>query len=398
MINNPYVLFTRIGLTKTKSGKLYCDPLWAKDLKLHLEYISDFSLCCPVINNESISNLEEITEYNIKQIFSLKKDEGIISVIINLLPNLLRVVKACKSAKLVHSGGAGWAFPLSFYLLLLKPFFQFKWIIIIESSFWMLATDDKLTARNIITHYVHKIFLTLCVRKADVRIFTQTFYRQLFLKKNTDRTLIAPATWVNKNNLASFDKVQQRISGKEGAVLNLIFPARLEEYKGVFVLFKAIDILKTEAVRVNITIMGAGTLENECKTQAMKDFGTVNVSYCEQVKYGKEFYSKLVNFDLVLVPNLKEEQPRIIFDAFSQGIGVIASNTTGILDITSDGNNAIICDRGDAHDLAKAIAFAAANPDIITSMGKEGLEYASGKTHLQMHKDREEFIINVLNQ
>ncbi len=376
---------------------MFCDPLWAKDLKLHLDYISDFRICCPVVYSDDVQGLEDITEYEIKHIFELRKDGGLGSVAKNLLPNFAGVIKACKEACIVHSGGAGWAFPLSFYLLFLRPFFSFQWVIVIESSFWMLNKEEKLTLRRFIDHYVHKVVLSCCVRQADARIFTQSFYRKYFLKEDTDRTLIAPATWIDEKNLVSPEIVKKRYLDRKGKTLQMIFPARLIADKGVFVLFDAIDSLKNLGVTVNITIMGSGELEKDCKTFALKELGNINVTYRDPVGYGSDFFDILLSHDVVLVPNLKEEQPRIVFDAFSQGLGVIGSDTSGISDITIDGENAIICKRGDSQSLAKAMFRVIENPDLILHMGLSGLNYAEGKTHLQMHLDRQRFFARVLD-
>ncbi len=396
MIDIPYVIFIRIPLVKTQSGKIFCDSLWAKDLRMHLDYISDLRICCPVVYSNDVQGLEEITTYKIKYIFELRKDYGFVSVAKNLFPNLIGVMKACKEACIVHSGGAGWAFPLSFYLLLLRPFYLFKWVIVIESSFWMLSEHEKLTPRKLISHYIHKIILTFCVRNADARIFTQSFYRKFFLKELTDRTLVAPATWIDNANLLTPEIVKGRYKERKGKTLQLIFPARLEEDKGVFVLFDAINYLKDTGGSVNITIMGSGKLENECRSFVLQEFGNIKVKYREPVLY-EEFFNVLCEYDVVLVPNLKEEQPRIVFDAFSQGLGVIASDTSGILDITKNGENAVICKCGDFVSLAQAIRHLVEKPDFALCMGLGGLNYARGKTHAQMHLDRQHFLASVLN-
>ena len=237
VIDKPYVLFTRIPLLKTQFDRLYCDPLWAKDLKLHLAYLSDFRICCPVVHADEVQGLEEITGYGIQRVFALRKDYGLVSVVKNLLPNFAGVIRACKDASIVHSGGAGWAFPLSFYLLLLRPFFSFRWVIVIESSFWMLNQGDRPTLRKLIEHHVHKALLSLCVKQADARIFTQSFYRKYFLKDETARTLIAPATWLDKDNFVDAATIRTRYLERHGKTLQLIFPARLVEDKGVAVLF-----------------------------------------------------------------------------------------------------------------------------------------------------------------
>lgn len=397
MIDKSYVLFTRIQIVKTDSGHMYCDQLWAKDLRLHLDYISDFRICCPVVRSNEVEGLEDISECRIRRYFELRKDYGVMSVAKNFLPNLFRVIEACKGASIVHSGGAGWAFPLSFYLLFLRPFFPFQWIVLIESSPWMYHENEQLTLRKLIAHHVYKVVLSLCMKQADARIFTQSFYRKFFLKEETVRTLIAPATWIDNVNLVSPDIVKKRYFERREKTPRFIFPARLVEEKGVLVLFEAIEYLKSQNITVEITIMGSGELAKDCREFAMRKFGGVIVNYFEPVEYGSEFFDVLCSYDAVLVPNLKDEQPRIVFDAFSQGLGVIASDTSGILDITVDGENAVICARGDSQSLAKAICRVVEEPDLVLQMGLNGLNYANGKTHRQMHLDRQNFFSCVLN-
>ncbi|MGD0961442.1 MAG: glycosyltransferase family 4 protein [Methylomonas sp.] len=397
MITKSYTNFISINIVKTSSGQIYCDELWAKDLKLHLDYISDFRLCCPVVHSEDIAGLVDISDYDIKYIYELKKDFGLISVLKNLLPNLLVIMKALKETQIAHSGCAGWAFPLSFYIFILRPFFSFQWVVVMESSFWMLNEHEKPTLRKLIEHYVHKIILTQCLKLADARIFTQSFYRKDFLNGETNRTLINPAIWVDQQYILSPEKVGQRFLERKNKTPEIVFPARLIADKGVFVLFDAINLLKNTGIVVNITIIGEGELEEDCKEFVKGDFGNVKVFYHPPVRYGTEFFNLLCNYNLVLVLNLKEEQPRIIFDAFSQGLGIIGFNTSGILDISVHGENALICERANVDSLVKAITYLVENPDNLSRMGLNALAYMKGKTHLQMHKDRELFLNAVLD-
>jgi glycosyltransferase involved in cell wall biosynthesis len=394
MIVKPYVLFTRISLIKNQKGRVFCDPLWEKDLKLHLEYIENFGICCPIEYRENIEGLKDITDLGIKWIFELKKDYGLKSVLLNFLPNLFTVKNALKKAKIAHSGGAGWAFPLSFYLLFLRPFFSFRWIIVIESSFWMLEQGDKRTIRRIIEHYVHKALLTKCVSAADARIFTQSFYRKYFLGDKEERTWINPATWIDRNIITTSKIVRDRFKERGDNTLKIIFPSRLVEDKGVFIVLDAIEKLKKTTQCIHVTIMGSGDLEQDCQRFINAYSGNVDVVFKNPVAYGNEFFKILTHYDFVLVPNLKQEQPRVIFDAFSQGVPVIGSDTSGIMDITNIGN-AVTFKRGDSSSLAKVISSINRNHAVL-DMGLAGLDYVAGKTHLQMHKDRAEFLNDIL--
>ena len=395
MIKEPYILFTRIPIVKDEQGNLFTDALWAKDIELHLDYIQNFGICCPVENSHDIEGLQNITHLNIKWLYELKNDYGLSSILKNLIPNFITVIKACRKASIVHSDGAGWAFPLSFYLLPLKPLFRFQWIIVIESSFWMLGQGEARTFRKTVEHYAHKILLKRCLKLANARIFTQSFYREYFLGDDDSRALINHATWVDKKHITTPDTVKRKFEERHDGALNLFYPSRLVMDKGVLVVLDAIEQLKHDNLNVNITIMGSGDLKEHCLRFAAEDHGGIKVSFQNTVNYGEDFFNVIAQHDWLLVPTLKQEQPRIIFDAFSQGVPVMGSDTSGILDITNK-DNALTFETGNPSSLAETIRHAARHPELGLKMGLAGLAYATGKTHLQMHQDREAFLKNSL--
>jgi len=391
MIDDPYILFTRIPIVINEQGQRFTDPLWVKDLELHLRYIENFGICCPVEKSQKVEGLQSISHLNIKWFHALKKDHGLASVLKNFLPNFISVINACKHARIVHSDGAGWAFPLSFYLLPLKPVFRFQWVMAIESSFWMLGQGDARTLRKLIEHHVHSLVLKRCLRLANARIFTQSFYKEYFLGGDNRHTLINPASWLDKKYMATPEAVRQRFQGRGNRTLNLLYPSRLVIDKGVVVVLDAIEQLEVEGVDVTLTIMGDGDLNAHCRRFAAEHRGAVEVTFINAVDYGKDFFTIIAQHDWVLVPTLKQEQPRIIFDAFSQGVPVIGSDTCGVLDITSK-YNALTFETGNPSSLAERIRDAARHPELALKMGLAGLDYATGKTHSQMHQVREAFL------
>lgn len=396
MITSPYILFTRIPVTKNSKGQIFCDPLWEKDLLLHLNYIENLELCCPVEHQENTEGLKEITNSKIRHYHELKADRGLKSVLQNLLPNLITTLRACKGAKIAHSGGAGWAFPLSFYLLLFRPFLNFQWIIVIESSFWMLEQNEKKTLRKLFNHHLHKVLLKKCIKSADARIFTQSFYREYFLQEETEKTLVSPATWINKDIIETPESITQRYNKKDTNNLKIIFPTRLTEEKGILTVLDAIEKIENTKHNIHITIMGSGELEKKCQSFIENYSGNIKIKLSPPIDYGPAFFEEIKKHDLVLVPTLKQEQPRIIFDAFSQGTPVIGADTSGIKDITNT-DNTIYFKRANPSSLAKAISDIDLSKQDMLEMALSGLSYAAGKTHSRMHKIREEFLLSTLH-
>lgn len=403
MLTGAYTLFTRIPVAIGEDGNVYTDGLWAKDLELHLDYIADFRICCPVYPKSAVTDATtRVSGLAADKVYALKIDRGLGSVARNIIPNFRVVSAAARQSDIVHSGGAGWAFPLSFYLLFLKPFRSFKWVMVIESSFWMKPKDRKPSVREWIEHYAHKILLGAGLRRADARIYTQDGYRKLF-GINTDATLIAPAIWVDEHQILSNLDQKNRLAGLEKETIRYLFPARLIPDKGIDELLEAVerlDNMQTMSERqpkIEIDIIGTGPLAERCKSFAEQQRKAVRVRFLEPVEYGTPFFELLKLYHAVILANRQQEQPRVVFDAFSQGVPVISSDTLGVKDIVSVGENALLFEVGNAGRLAEQLNIFAANPDLRQSLSHATLSAVRGLSHAEMHRTRERFLRETLS-
>jgi glycosyltransferase involved in cell wall biosynthesis len=314
----------------------------------------------------------------------------------NLLPTFLRVVRAARESDVVHSDGAGWPFPLSFYLPVLRPFLHFRWLIVVESSFWRLEQGERSSLRQKFTHHAYGILLPLCLRLADARIFTQEEYRRSLFGRE-DATLVYPAVWFDADNMETPGGLAARHRRRSGSIPKAIFPARLVSEKGVETVLEAISHLEARLPAASepllqIDIMGEGALARRCADFAEAHRGTVTVRYVGTVPYGPAFFDLLRDNDAVIIANRKAEQPRIAFDAYSQGVPLISSRTSGIRDIAEDGVTAKLFDVGDAAGLADALKALIEDREAFHKMGHAALQTVSRYTHQEMHRVRHEFL------
>src|SRR5207237_3922351 len=102
--------------------------------------------------------------------------------------------------------------------------------------------------------------------------------------------------------------------------------------------------------------------------------------------YGKPFLDLLGGFDAILVPSLSDEQPRLIFDAFSQAVPVLGSDTGGICEVVRDQMNGKIYRRGDTAALAATLHWASGNRQALEAMGMNALNDCEHFTHRAMHQ------------
>ena len=101
-------------------------------------------------------------------------------------------------------------------------------------------------------------------------------------------------------------------------------------------------------------------------------------------------------FDALLVPSLADEQPRVVYDAYSQALPVLASATPGLATCVQEGVTGRLFAPADAVALAETIASAARDPAALQPLGLAALEAARAMTHQEMHRRRHALIAAAL--
>ncbi len=393
MIESRYTIFIRIPLIRCSDGQYFTERLWAKDLRAHFVYLSDFHVCCPVEDAPAPpADLVHVPELSDANVLRLRRDLGWGSVLKNLLPNFLTVGSALRRTQIAHSGGAGWAFPLSYYILPLRLFLKFRWLIVIESSFWMLPRNVAWSLRGWLRHHINFALIRWCTRAADARVFTQSWYRDAFLG-STKNALVAPAIWIDEEVMISEAHLQECLE-RDGR-FRVLFPSRLVADKGVETFLTAIELLEEMGADLSVDIIGEGPLRARCEAFVEAWSGKIPVRLLRTVPYGPEFFTLLRNFDAAVIANRQHEQPRIIYDVFSQGLTCVASRTTGVVEITNDGSDSRLFEIDDAQGLADILQELSRSPDLVAKLRREALKSAQGRTHGRMHEDRKQFLLSV---
>jgi glycosyltransferase involved in cell wall biosynthesis len=399
-IDQPYTIFNRITLVRDARGTLWFPELWAKDLCLHLVYLKDMRLCCPVQDGIPPADfVSAVTQPELRalKVVPMRADHGWLGVLRNLVPNFLSVARAVEHSEVLHSGAAGWPFPPSYYLLALRLFKRRKWVFLVESTFWHLTKHERPTLRRVAVSLASRFLVRRCAEAADVRIFTSVGYRD-FLLSPEKRAYINNATWINREHCVSLEDARARwqTSLRHRHEARFVFAARLIPQKGAMLLMEAIRILNQRRVNLAVDFMGSGELERRCRAFAEEERGSVKLQFIEPITYGPNFFAKLAEYDAVLVPNLSDEQPRIPFDAFSQGVPVIASDTMGVREVVKDGVTGFLCPAGDAHALADLLERHAKAREGLRDAGLRALQWVSSRTHAAMHLERANILSEAL--
>lgn len=366
-------------------GRLWTTPLWSKDLELHLRYIRRLALACPVVDGPppaEFAVLEPDTHSRITLVdmprFDSAKDR-----LLNGLPFLSRLGKAAKQAEILHFTAAGHPILFGWIVPRLRRRGNIGLVACVESSFWRKPGARGL--RKWISLLAERAVKS-AVSSSHVSFLTQ----QTYLSELTDPTNsnhVVHAVWIDESTILGEGDVRSRLESrpKDGAI-RLAFFGRLCEDKGPDLLVDAGKLASEHGLELEIDIFGEGP-----SLESLKRIATGSkcpIRFRGFVQYGPAFFDEMRSFDALVVPTRSDEQPRIVYDAYSQGVPVIASATAGLETVVKPGATGLLFSRGDALDLSRAIGEFAADRELRYRASLGALAASKGASHASMHRHR----------
>jgi glycosyltransferase involved in cell wall biosynthesis len=97
----------------------------------------------------------------------------------------------------------------------------------------------------------------------------------------------------------------------------------------------------------------------------------------------------------MVLANRFDEQPRVIFDSFSQGVPVISSATQGVLDIVAPEETALVFPVNNAEAMARNMLRFATDRTLQAEMSEAALAAGRGHTHRRMHVARAAYLAGI---
>jgi glycosyltransferase involved in cell wall biosynthesis len=399
-IHAPYLLaLFGVSVYEVNGGR-YLDRLWAQDLKLHAEYIPDLTLFCyserPAEITARKDDLVRIDDCPLlsKIIYVCVPKPRNLAHALWMLPRTTQTLWNCtKGAGIVHGAVAGWPIPVAWFLLPMQIARGFFSLILVESAPWRSLGAKRSIPRRFWRAITEKLNV-LCVRAAHLPIFTHEGYRRSMLSKEDHRGIVIPAAWINEKDIlddGSVDKLAQERMRRPN--FRLVYAGRLTTEKGIDWLVQALKNQRHIGQPVELDVFGAGPLEESVRA-AMVERPDLRIRFLGTLAYGEDFFAVLRGYDALVLPTLTDEQPRILFDAYSQGLPVIASATEGVADFLVDERHGIRFKVGDQADFTMALdRFQRLRPRW-GELARNCVDSAKRMTHQEMHRLR----VEVLNK
>jgi len=145
--------------------------------------------------------------------------------------------------------------------------------------------------------------------------------------------------------------------------------SRLEPIKGQEYFIQACKLISLKRPDVIFVIVGGGSLENKLKKMA------VDLDIDDRVYFlghRKDVPELMKLFEIFVLPSLNEGLGRVLVEAMTVGLPIIATKVGGISDVVLDGKTGLLVPPRDSHNLAESILKLLENKDLVQKMGEKG--------------------------
>lgn len=359
--------------------------LWVKDLETNLAYVSSLAIIAPRASQPAESSRP--IPPNIKVIF---QDEVTLKSDLESLINQYDVVS-------VGVGGPAWRMKTALMAASATKQANRQLITSITSDRvkttlmnsqgknWLKRLKAKLVAFSI------KRTTMKLVNMADGVVVIGQGVRHAMQLRHAN-IYVETASWINKDEIISEMAFEEKIA--QLTVPKAIIATRLEPMKGVHLAINALAHIKKLAKTLpSLSILGKGPAFDDLNALVLANQLQNTVSFDGIRTYPDEFFAELRNFELVLLTNLNEEQPRLIFDAISQGLIPICPDSAAYQHLKLPAE--ILYKKGDAESLALTwLKFC--DSIAVANMLKQLRPMAFQYTINAMHQKRAQWIAELL--
>lgn len=389
-ISAKYLLVVSVETYQDDAGQRYVEELWFKDIREHLKYLKSFTIACPINRGARPPNCVSIQDELASdlQIVDLPNPSSFLKGVLALPLTVKTLWRAIGRSDIVHTSVAGWPIPLGWVAIPIVMIRRKLSVIVVESAFWRITPGQHVTFRRLVRAWLSERFNRWCVSRASLSIFTQDQYRLSLLTNSSERGHVINASWIDKQDIVDRSYALEVWDRKSARALRILFAGRLVPGKGVLVLLDAINSLELANIAIELDILGEGELLDLCRTVSESLTNMIRLRLLGKISYGAEFKRIIQTYHAVVVPSITDEQPRIVFDAYSQAVPVLASDTDGLAACVSDCQTGRLVEPNNAAALAELLKWSSENIGELKNMGLAALSAADSLTHQEMHRRR----------
>jgi glycosyltransferase involved in cell wall biosynthesis len=151
--------------------------------------------------------------------------------------------------------------------------------------------------------------------------------------------------------------------------------------KGLHHLVRALKLILEQGIQVNLQIVGAADHDygGQLRELTTKLDLENNVSFCGYITDLQLLLNFYRQADIFILPSFGEGFPRVIYEAMSQGLPVIASNIETIESVVANENQVVLFEPGNTRALVAAIERVITDGFLRRKVIRNGYQFIYGK-------------------
>lgn len=155
---------------------------------------------------------------------------------------------------------------------------------------------------------------------------------------------------------------------------NLLFLARIEKAKGIYIAIDSFKILKEKYPELELTIVGGGS-ELEAVKDRIEEEKLDDISVTGALS-GDALIDQFLKADCYILPTHGEGMPTSVLEAMAFGLPIVTRKVGGLADFFENGKMGYITDSLNPQVFADAIEKLIEAPDLVRNISKYNHEYA----------------------
>ncbi|MGB3293932.1 MAG: glycosyltransferase [Phormidesmis sp.] len=245
------------------------------------------------------------------------------------------------------------------FALLLKPFFKWKIIVILDGISASTSFEDseiRLFARRVMSSMT------------DAFVANSAAAAQYFIQVlNVAEAKVFHQTYIVPDSKA-LDSIDSHLSFDYQG-LKILYIGRLVKRKGIRKLIEACLILKRQGLTDYTLILVGDGEERKALENFIEEAGlSHNVIFIGWLSYG-QIGAYFRASDVFVLPSFEDTWGAVLLEAMAFGKPVICSKMAGASEIVFEGKNGFTFDPYDSSELAEKLSMFFKSPDLVEKMG-----------------------------